>query len=47
MQDDTQNYMLVGDGYQNLTHTIITFKRSLETCDPRDVPLTVSPFENI
>lgn len=28
------------EGYQNLTHTVIVFKRALETCDPRDVPFT-------
>lgn len=41
VQDDTQNYVLENEGYQNLTHTVITFRRALETCDPRDVPLTV------
>lgn len=27
---------------QNATHTIIQFRRSLETCDPHDLPLGVS-----
>lgn len=40
IKDDTQNYVIEREGYQNMTHTIITFKRALETCDPRDVPLT-------
>lgn len=38
--DDTQNFVIDKEGYQNLTHTVITFKRQLETCDPRDVPFT-------
>lgn len=40
LKDDTQNYIIESEGYQNLTHTVIVFKRALETCDPRDVPFT-------
>uniref|UniRef100_A0A182SYM7 DOMON domain-containing protein n=1 Tax=Anopheles maculatus TaxID=74869 RepID=A0A182SYM7_9DIPT len=36
VQDDTQNYH-IESGYQNLTHTSVTFRRALETCDPHDV----------
>lgn len=42
VQDDTQN-VLVEEGYQNGTHTQIQFRRTLETCDPHDVTITVSP----
>lgn len=45
LRDDTQNYIIENDGYQNLTHTIIVFKRSLETCDPRDVPITADTIK--
>ncbi|XP_059608084.1 MOXD1 homolog 1 [Phlebotomus argentipes] len=38
IQDDTQNYV-VEEGTQNATHTQIQFRRSLETCDPHDLPL--------
>lgn len=41
VQDDTQNYH-VESGYQNLTHTTVTFRRALETCDPHDVIIGVS-----
>ena len=41
VQDDTQNY-IVEEGYQNLTHTKIKFRRPLETCDPHDVKITVN-----
>lgn len=41
IQDDTQNYTVV-NGYQNTTHTVIQFKRPLETCDPDDIAITVS-----
>uniref|UniRef100_A0A336L841 CSON004817 protein n=1 Tax=Culicoides sonorensis TaxID=179676 RepID=A0A336L841_CULSO len=39
IQDDTQNYTVI-NGYQNATHTVIQFKRALETCDPDDVVIT-------
>jgi hypothetical protein len=39
-KDDTQNFIVESGGYQNLTHSVIIFKRQLETCDPCDVPLT-------
>lgn len=45
MQDDTQNFIIESEGYQNLTHTVIVFKRSLETCDPRDVPFTADTLK--
>ncbi|XP_055379541.1 MOXD1 homolog 1 [Condylostylus longicornis] len=38
IQDDTQNYNII-DGFQNSTHTQIEFSRSLETCDPHDLPI--------
>lgn len=41
IQDDTQNYV-AEFGMQNATHTIVQFRRSLETCDPHDLPLGVS-----
>lgn len=41
VRDDTQNYVLEDEGYQNLTHTIVTFRRPIKTCDPRDVSLNV------
>lgn len=40
LKDDTQNLIIEREGYQNLTHTVIVFRRALETCDPRDVPFT-------
>lgn len=40
IQDDTQNYTVI-NGYQNATHTVIQFKRALETCDPDDLVITV------
>lgn len=45
MKDDTQNYVIEGEGYQNLTHTVIVFKRSLDTCDPRDVAFTTDTMK--
>lgn len=41
VKDDTQNVQ-IEEGYQNGTHTQIIFRRALETCDPRDVTITVS-----
>ena len=41
IQDDTQNY-IAEYGMQNATHTIVQFRRPLETCDPHDLPLGVS-----
>lgn len=46
VQDDTQNYIVV-DGFQNSTHTQVEFYRDLETCDPYDLPLSVSKFQNL
>ncbi|KAG5679456.1 hypothetical protein PVAND_009021 [Polypedilum vanderplanki] len=45
VKDDTQNYILENEGYQNLTHTILTFRRTLETCDPRDVPFSADTMK--
>lgn len=45
LQDDTQNYDVL-DGKQNGTHTILKFKRKIETCDPFDIPLSVSFLRN-
>lgn len=38
-KDDTQNFVVLGS-LQNQTHTVVTFKRQLETCDPRDFPFS-------
>ena len=45
LKDDTQNYIIEREGYQNLTHTVIVFRRALETCDPRDVPFTADTMK--
>lgn len=42
-QDDTQNFQ-IEEGFQNATHTQIQFRRSLQTCDPHDIAITVSNF---
>lgn len=40
--DPSQDYVLL-KGYENTTHTIIQFRRKLETCDSvYDIPITVS-----
>lgn len=40
--DPSQDYVLML-GYENATHTVMRFKRKLETCDMSyDVPITVS-----
>ncbi|KAH8364445.1 hypothetical protein KR084_007046 [Drosophila pseudotakahashii] len=44
LQDDTQNYDVI-DGYQNATHTSLTFKRKIETCDPFDIPFSADTFK--
>lgn len=42
--DGSQDYTLML-GYENMTHTVIRFKRSLDTCDMKDdFPITVSGF---
>ena len=40
--DRTQDYILL-QGYENATHTVLRFRRKLDTCDKKhDVPITVS-----
>lgn len=41
--DSSQDYDLLL-GYENVTHTVLRFRRRLNTCDPRDIPITVSIF---
>lgn len=41
IKDEIDNYKLMR-GIQNDTHTIIEFRRVLDTCDPDDYVLTVS-----
>lgn len=38
--DPSQDYQLLL-GYENNTHTVLRFKRRLDTCDYHDVPITV------
>lgn len=33
---------MVDGGMQNNTHTVVEFRRNLETCDPNDIQITVS-----
>jgi hypothetical protein len=40
--DPSQDYVLMS-GHENATHTILRFRRKLDTCDEKfDVPITVS-----
>lgn len=40
--DPSQDYILLL-GYENATHTVMRFKRKLDTCDTsHDIPITVS-----
>lgn len=40
--DPSQDYQLLL-GYENATHTVLRFKRRLDTCDiSHDMPITVS-----
>lgn len=40
--DVSQDYVLLS-GYENATHTVLRFKRNLDTCDmAHDLPITVS-----
>ena len=39
--DPSQDYQLLL-GYENSTHTVLRFRRRLDTCDNHDVPITVS-----
>lgn len=42
MVDPSQDYVLIS-GYENSTHTVLRFRRKLDTCDTSyDVPITVS-----
>lgn len=39
--DPSQDYVLIS-GYENVTHTVLRFRRKLDTCDTSyDVPITV------
>ncbi|EGI60457.1 MOXD1-like protein 2 [Acromyrmex echinatior] len=39
--DSSQDYRLLL-GYENKTHTVLRFSRRYDTCDPRDLKITVS-----
>lgn len=40
--DPSQDYVLIS-GYENATHTVLRFKRKLDTCDTSyDLPISVS-----
>lgn len=39
--DSSQDYNLQL-GYENKTHTVLRFSRQYDTCDPRDLKITVS-----
>lgn len=42
--DPSQDYVLIS-GYENVTHTVMRFKRKLDTCDTSyDIPISVSLF---
>ena len=41
--DPSQDYQLLL-GYENSTHTVLRFRRKLDTCDHHDIPITVSDF---
>ena len=43
--DSSQDYHLQS-GYENKTHTVLRFNRRYDTCDPRDLKITVSHFDN-
>lgn len=38
--DPSQDYQLLL-GYENSTHTVLRFRRRLDTCDHHDIPITV------
>lgn len=38
--DPKQDYHLLL-GYENSTHTVLRFKRKMDTCDHHDIPITV------
>jgi len=38
--DSSQDYRLLL-GYENKTHTVLRFSRQYDTCDPRDLKITV------
>lgn len=38
--DSSQDYRLLL-GYENKTHTVLRFSRRYDTCDPRDLKITV------
>lgn len=45
--DPSQDYLLMS-GHENATHTILRFRRKLDTCDVKfDVPITVSIIFNL
>lgn len=46
VKDEIDNYTLIR-GIQNGTHTIIEFRRVLDTCDPNDYILNVSYIQHI
>nr|CAI5864751.1 unnamed protein product [Callosobruchus analis] len=44
--DPSQDYQLLL-GYENNTHTVLRFRRKLDTCDRHDIPITVIVDRNI
>lgn len=45
--DPSQDYILML-GYENSTHTVLRFRRKLDTCDTaHDIPITVSSIYEI
>jgi hypothetical protein len=42
--DSSQDYHLQS-GYENKTHTVLRFNRRYDTCDNRDLKITVSYFD--
>lgn len=44
--DPSQDYQLLL-GYENNTHTVLRFRRRLDTCDHHDIPITVSGGRSI
>lgn len=43
VRDEVENYTLMG-GSQNDTHTVLEFRRALDTCDSEDYILSVSIY---
>lgn len=47
VMDQSQDYVLLS-GHENKTHTVIRFRRKLDTCDEKyDVAITVSLMQSV